>query len=64
MVPLDLILALVFLGLTIFIAAKERQWWLAAFALIAGMLLSANKVGVTVTTNLNAFATWLIHLFQ
>lgn len=64
MVQLSLILALVFLGLTIFLAISHKEWWLAAFALIAGMLLAGNKVGVTVTTTLNQFANWVVHLFQ
>jgi hypothetical protein len=64
MVPLGLMLGLIFLGLTVFLAIKDRQWWLAGFALVAGMLLASNKLGVTVTTTLNEFATWFVHLFQ
>lgn len=64
MVPLTLIVALVFAGIALFITARNKEWWLAAFAFIAGVLLAGTKVGVTVNTWINEAAAWVVHLFQ
>jgi hypothetical protein len=64
MVRLDLIIALVFAGIALFIAARNKEWWLAGFAFIAGILLAGNKVGVVINTWINEAGAWVVHLFQ
>jgi hypothetical protein len=64
MVNISLILALVFLGITLFLTIKRREWWLAGFAVVTGLLFAGNKFGVWVTSNLNEFATWIVSLFH
>jgi hypothetical protein len=64
MVQLNLIIALVFLGITIFMAAKNREWWLAGFAFVAGILLASSKVGITVISWVTGAAAWVVGLFQ
>lgn len=63
MVRLDLILALIFAGIALFIAIRNKEWWLALFAFIAGAMLAGTKVMITVTNWLNEAATWVVHLF-
>lgn len=64
MVNLSLIVAIVFLGIAAFITIRNKEWWLAGFAFVAGVLLAGNKVGVWITTNLNEFAAWVVAFFQ
>jgi hypothetical protein len=64
MVRLDLIIALVFAGIALFIAARNKEWWLLAFAFVAGILLAGNKIGVTINTWINEAGAWVVHLFQ
>jgi hypothetical protein len=64
MVQLNLIIALVFAGIALFIAARAKEWWLLAFAFVAGILLAGNKFGVTISTWINEAFAWFVGLFQ
>jgi hypothetical protein len=64
MVPLNLIIALIFAGIALFIALRNKEWWLLGFAFIAGILLAGNKFGVTINTWINEAFAWFVGLFQ
>jgi hypothetical protein len=64
MVQIDLIVALIFAGIALFIAIRTKEWWLLGFAFIAGVLLAASKLGVTVHGWITEASAWVVHLFQ